>query len=79
MFPLVRYFSIASLIVLISGAGIILFGVHTQNINNLVELREQSNVVLTQTYANTLLTEYSTFIVQAGYMDTDEILASPEY
>lgn len=79
MFPLVRYFSLTSLIVFILGFILIFANTHTNDINDLVDLREQNNVALTQAYANTIINDHGTFIASAATMSVDEITASPEF
>lgn len=76
MFPLVRYFSVASLIVFVLGFVLIFSNTRANDINDLINLREQNNKALTIAYANTLLDEHGDFIASAGNMTADEIMTS---
>lgn len=79
MFPLVRYFSVTSLIVFIIAFLLIFANTRADAINDLVQLREQNNIALTQAYANTILGKYGDFITTAAPLTADEIMATDEF
>ena len=60
MFPLTRYFSIASLVAFVIAFVFMFFRLQTLDTTNLVELREQNNISLTRAYSNTLLEDHGT-------------------
>ena len=79
MFPLTRYFSIASLVLFVIAFGLMFFRLQTLDTTNLVELREQNNISLTRAYSNSLLADHGDFIAEAQNMTVEDIMASPEF
>ncbi|GAB5493444.1 MAG: hypothetical protein Phog2KO_36590 [Phototrophicaceae bacterium] len=79
MFPLTRYFSIASLVVFVAGFLFIFIRIRDLSLATLVELREQGNTTLTRTYSNALWLEHGDFIMSTSNMQADDIVSSPEF
>ncbi|MEM9952369.1 MAG: ATP-binding protein [Chloroflexota bacterium] len=79
MFPLVRYFSLTSLIVFVLAFIVIFFGMSRNALNIIIGLREESNIALTRVYADTILNDYGEFIATAENMSAEEIMASDEF
>jgi hypothetical protein len=78
MFRLIRYFSITSLIAFIIVTVILGVLFRQAAVDDLVELGEINNVVLTQTFANSFWEEYSPFLTSAAQYDIDELRERPE-
>lgn len=78
MFRLVRYFSITSLAAFV--IVVIILGVFYRQlaINDLVALRENNNVALTQAFANSLWSEFEHFVMTASELPPDQLADSPE-
>jgi diguanylate cyclase (GGDEF)-like protein len=78
MFRLLRYFSIASLITVVLaavGLGAIYRQIATRD---LLELGERNNVVLTQTFANSLWPQFRGFAASAAKIDAESLQHHPE-
>lgn len=77
-FPLLRYFSIASLVSLAIVA--IVVGLFYQRLaeDNLVNVGESKNVAITQSLSNSVWVEFSEFLTTAADMSGDEIRAHSE-
>jgi diguanylate cyclase (GGDEF)-like protein len=78
MFRLLRYFSIASLITVVLaavGLGAIYRQIAT---SDLLELGERNNVVLTQTFANSLWPQFRGFAASAAKIDAESLQHHPE-
>lgn len=78
MFKLVRYFSITSFIAFIVVTTMLFLFYRESALNDLIALREENNVALTQSFANSLWSEFAPFISSASDLSVDEIQNHPE-
>ncbi len=78
MFKLVRYFSVASLIVLV-GVTVVLITVYRQvTVEELVEIQENQNVTLTQAFANQIWPDFEGFLTSNSETSGDDLRSHPQ-
>lgn len=77
MFRLVRYFSITSLVAFVIVTAVLAVFYRQSALNDLIALRENNNVALTQAFANSLWPEFASFVDSAGDLDTAELADHP--
>lgn len=75
MFKLLRYFSIASLVAIVTAAALLGFFYRETAVEQLVKSGEKNNVVLARTFANTLRLEYTPLTEGTGGLSADELRA----
>lgn len=77
MFRLLRYFSISSLVaILISAIALGMFYRHFAS-RDMLKAAEDTNLIVTQLFSNTLWPKYNNFLERASLITRDELLASP--
>jgi len=77
-FPLLRYFSITSLVAfLVVAVSLVLF-YRQIAVSDLLRIGESKNVALTQIFSNVIWPEYETFLRSAASLGPDAIRAHPE-
>jgi hypothetical protein len=78
MFRLLRYFSITSAVVFI--IVMILLGVFYRQLllNDLIEIAENKNVALTQSFSNSLWPQFAPFVNAASTLQGDALRRHPE-
>src|SRR5687768_7372929 len=77
MFPLVRYFSITSLIAFIGVTALLGILYRQTAIRDLLALRENNNVALTQAFANSLWPDIAPFVASAFSLTAEQLQAHP--
>ena len=77
-FNLVNYFSYSSLIILIVFGLLVGFTQKYFAIRNLCKIANENNIILTQIYANTLLSEHQTFLKETEEMSREEMVQHPQ-
>ena len=78
MFPLLRYFSIASFVALGVVTAIIFTANRELALSHILEMGEEDNVVLARSFANALWPRFSEHVKSRSGMDGDAIRALPE-
>lgn len=79
MFPLLRYFSIASLISVVATT-IVLAVIHNRvEREQLLRIGESNHVALAQSFANSLLPQYRRLAATAGEMDIAQLPTHPDF
>jgi signal transduction histidine kinase len=76
-FRLLRNFSIVSLIAFLLATALLAGFYRHQVISNLVKLKEENNVVLTQFLSNKLWQDYNSFLSPAHQLNDEELAADP--
>lgn len=77
-FNLVKYFSYSSLIILVVFGLLVGFTQKYFAIRNLCKIANENNIILTQIYANTLLSEHQAFLEETEGMSRDEMVLHPQ-
>ncbi|MDH5547661.1 MAG: hypothetical protein OEZ43_18950 [Gammaproteobacteria bacterium] len=78
LFPLVKYFSRTSLVLISIVAMLLFFTYRQQTIQTLISHGEQANVVLTQAVSNTIWPEFRKFAPVASKLNKDELSVHPK-
>lgn len=73
VFPLMRYFSIASLVCMLIAAFLLASLYRNISVENLIEYGEQKNAVLAQALANTIWPEFAPFIPTAIQLNQEQL------
>lgn len=76
-FPLVRYFSIASVSVLAITTAVLGTTYRHQATRNLLTQGEQNNITLTQTFANSIWSDYASFLSSTQQLSDEELKNHP--
>jgi two-component system, sensor histidine kinase len=78
MFRLLRYFSVTSLVAFII-VTLILTALYRQTaLDDLVQLRESSNVVSTQLFSNTIWLDFGEWVVESSARPIEDVITDPE-
>lgn len=77
LFPLLKYFSVTSSVLIFSVAIILAIAYRQDSIKTLTEYGEQSNVVLTQAVSNTIWPFFKPFATQASGLSPQVLAAHP--
>lgn len=77
-FPLLRYFSITSLVAFVLVAVSLVIFYRQVAVSELIEIGESKNAAITQSFSNVLWPEFESFLISAGDLNPDEIRAHPE-
>lgn len=77
-FPLLRYFTITSLIAFVLVAVSLVTFYRQIAVNELMEIGESKNAALTQTFSNVIWPEFASFLGSASDLSPDAIRAHPE-
>lgn len=78
-FPLLLYFSIGSLLVIIAVAIVLSVLVRDNSMEKLVSYGEKNNLVLTQILSNTIWPKWQKFMPTAEVLPKDQLLVHPEF
>ena len=78
MFPLLRYFSITSLVAFILVTGLLSAVYHWTAIDALIRQEERKNVALTQAFANWLWPRFVPYLLATAELPADELRRHPE-
>lgn len=78
LFPLLRYFSLISLVCILIVA--VLLGLMSRklSVDNLIKNTEQNNIALAQVLANTMSTELESFIPTATQLNKKQLSSNPK-
>src|SRR5687768_337573 len=77
MFSLVRYFSITSLLAFIGVTSLLGLLYRETAVRDLLALRENNNVALTQAFANSLWPDIASFVASASSLSSEQLQAHP--
>ena len=77
-FPLLRYFTITSLIAFVLVAISLVTFYRRIAINELIKVGESKNTAITQSFSNVIWPEFESFLGSASDLDADAIRAHPE-
>jgi hypothetical protein len=77
-FPLLRYFSAASLLAFLLVAALLVFFNRQAALNELVKIGEDKNTAITQSFANVIWPVYKDFLNSASDLDPDAIRSHSE-
>lgn len=78
MFKLSRYFSITSLIAFAAFTLVLTFFFRRNALDNLLELREVNNVVVTQLFGNTIWEDFGEWVVASNDRPIEAVIGDPE-
>ncbi|MGF1608148.1 MAG: response regulator [Kiloniellales bacterium] len=78
MFPLLRYFTLASAAAILAVTAVFAFLLHASMVEELVRAKEVQNVHLARAFANSLWPEYRVLVVDATNSDAESLRWRPE-
>ena len=78
MFKLLRHFSVASAVAILSVTVVLVILYRETAVNELVGLAENQNVALARSFANTIWPQFSPYISSVSGFDGDALRARPE-
>ena len=78
-FPLLRYFSIASLLVIVTVAIVLSLVFRQATSNKMIQYGEKNNILLTRVLSNTIWPQWESFIATADNLSTEELISHPGF
>lgn len=78
-FPLLRYFSIASLLVIVTVAIVLSLVFRQATSNKMIQYGEKNNILLTKVLSNTIWPQWESFISTADNLSTEELISDPGF
>ncbi len=78
LFNLVKYFSLTSSIAFVVLLGVISFTLRANQIDKMIATTEYQNMVLAQSFANSMWDRFSTYVESASTLTGDQLRARPE-